>query len=180
MAELEGDVERVDLVGGGEDAPGLGLRERRVGRVGQVLLVDRGRDRLGIAGEPCVLAADVTLELGELADELGGLVGLRQPRRLERRLAPAEALRRAWQALGLVGERAAAGEERDRAETLGEAVDPHLDVALERERGIFQAALDDVLDAGAHGLGSPPFATKAKRFSPSGNSAGCDAGSSSR
>ena len=120
LPEPERDVERVDLVRGREHAAGLGRRQRRVRRVGQVLLVDRGADGLGIAGEPRVLGADVTLELGELAHELGRLVGLREPRRLERRLAAAERLDELRQPLGLVRERAGALEERDRAEPLRE------------------------------------------------------------
>src|SRR5205823_12146582 len=62
VAEAEGDVEGVDLVRGGEHASGLGLRERRVGGVREVLLVDRGRDRLRVAGQARVLGADVAFE----------------------------------------------------------------------------------------------------------------------
>ena len=152
VPEPEGDVERVDLVRGRENAPGFGLRQRGVGSVGQVLLVDRGADRLGIPGEPRVLAADVALELRELPHQLGRLVRLREPRRLERRLAAAESLDELPQALRLVRERARSLEERDRAQPLGQVVDPDLDVALERERRVLEAALDDVLDPGSHGV----------------------------
>ena len=62
--------------------PGSVVGQRPAGGVGQVLLLDRPADGLGVAGEPRVLGADVALELGELAHELGGLVGLREPRRL--------------------------------------------------------------------------------------------------
>ena len=89
-----------------------------VGRVRQVLLVDRGRDRLRVAGEPRVLGADVTLELRELAHELGRLVGLGQSRRLERRLATAERLDELRKPLRLVAKEPAPGEERDRTEPL--------------------------------------------------------------
>jgi len=83
VAELEGDVQRVQLVCGREHLAGLGLWQRASRGVGEVLLLDRLRDRVRIAREPGVLGADVTLELGELAHELGGLVGLGQPRRFE-------------------------------------------------------------------------------------------------
>ena len=43
-------------------------------------------------------------------------------------------------------------EERDRAEPLREGVDPDLDVALERERGVLEPSSDDVLDSGANGV----------------------------
>ena len=68
------------------------LRQRRVRGVGQVLLVDRGADRLRVAGEPRVLRADVALELRELAHQLGRLVGLCKPRSLERGLSATERL----------------------------------------------------------------------------------------
>ena len=86
LAERERDGEVVDLLGRREHAPRLGLGQRTVGRVRQVLLVDRGADRLGEAGEACVLGPDVTLEVRELAHELGGLVGLRQAGRFMRGL----------------------------------------------------------------------------------------------
>ena len=46
------------------------------GRVGKVLLGHGGAHRLRIAGQARVLGADSPLQLGELAHELGGLVGL--------------------------------------------------------------------------------------------------------
>jgi hypothetical protein len=87
VAEPEGDVEHVDLVGRGEDAARFGRRKRASGGIGQVLLGNRGADRLRIAGEPCVLGSDVALELRKLADELGGLIGLGESGGLERRLS---------------------------------------------------------------------------------------------
>ena len=70
--------------------------------VRQVLLLDRRAHRLGVAGEPRVLGADVALEVRELAHELGGLVGLREPRRLARRVAAAELPDELRAAVGLV------------------------------------------------------------------------------
>src|SRR5206468_3807988 len=88
----ERDVQVVDLVRRGEDPAALARRERGARRIREVVLLDRGAHRLGVAGEPRVLRADVALEVGELADELGRLVGLREPRRLARGVPAAEAL----------------------------------------------------------------------------------------
>ena len=71
------------------------------------------------------------LEVSELPHELGSLVGLRQPGSLEGGLAAAELLHEPAHALGLVGERAGAGEERDRPEAFDEPVDSQRHVALE-------------------------------------------------
>ena len=90
LAEREGHSQAVDLVCGGEHAAGLGLRERAAGRTGKVLLVHRGADRLREACEPRILGADVPLEIGELADELGSLVGLGEPGRLAGGIAASE------------------------------------------------------------------------------------------
>ena len=70
--------------------PRLGVRQRPVGRVREVLLLDRRADALREAGEAGVLRADVALEVRELAHELRGLVGLRQARGLARGLAAAQ------------------------------------------------------------------------------------------
>ena len=120
------------------------------------MLLDRRADRLGIAGEPRILRADVALEVGELAHELGRLVGLREPRRLARGLAAAEPLDEADQPLRLVGERPRAGKERDRAELGREAVDPLLHVALEGEARVLEPALEHVLVARADDLRLAP------------------------
>ncbi len=160
--------ERVDLVRRREHAPALGRGQRPAGGIGQVLLLDRSAHRLGVAGQARVLGADPALELRELAYELGGLVGLRQPGRLERRVSPTEPLDQLLQPLGLVGERASAFEERDARQARRQAVDPGLDVALEAEGGIVEAVLQDLRVAGADDVGSPPFATNAKRLPSSG------------
>ena len=113
-------------------------------------------DRLRVPGELRVFRAHVTLELGKLTHELGRLVGLREPCRLERRLAAAERLDELLEPLCLVGERPCALEERNRAQPLRERVDPDLDVALEREGRVFEAAADDVLDPAADRVRVPP------------------------
>ena len=63
------------------------------------------------------------------------------------------ARRRAAQPLGLVGERARAREERDRAEPLGEPLDADRDVALEREARVLEPPLEHALVPGSHELG---------------------------
>ena len=152
VPEPERDVQRVDLVRRREDTPRLCLRERSVRRIRQVLLVDRSRDRLRVTGEPRVLGADVTLELRELANELGRLIRLGQSRSLERRLTTTERLDELRKPPRLVGIASAAGEERDRTEPLRETVEPHLEVTLERERRVLQPPTDDVLETAAHRL----------------------------
>ena len=82
LAEREGHGEVVDLLGRGQHASLLRLRGRAVGRVREVLLLDPGADPLGKAGEPRVLGADVTFQVGELPHELGRLVRLGQSRGL--------------------------------------------------------------------------------------------------
>ena len=89
VPEREGHGKGVELVRRREHLPGLGLRQGPARRIRQVLLVDRGADGLRVAGEARVLGADVTLEIGKLAHELGCLVGLREPGRLVRCLSPA-------------------------------------------------------------------------------------------
>ena len=124
LAERERDGEVVELVGGREHAARLGRRQRAAGGVRQVLLLDRRAHRLGVAGEPRVLGADVALELGELAHELGGLVGLREPRRLARAPRRRRARRRARRAARVLSANdAGARDERDRAELAGEPLD---------------------------------------------------------
>ena len=152
MAERERGLERVELVRRREHLPRLGLRQRAARRVRQVLLLDRGDHRFGIAGQPRVLGPDVPLEIGKLAHELRGLVGLRQARSLQRRLAAAELARQPAQAVGLVGEGARPLEEGDRAEVLGKLVDPAADVPLEREARVVEPALEHVLVPGEHEL----------------------------
>ena len=123
LAERERNRQRVHLVGGGQSLAGLGRRQRPARRIREVLLLDRGRDPLREARQTRVLAADVALQLGELADELGGLVGLREPRRLARRVAAAERVDQVEQPVALVGECARTADEDDRAEPLVQALD---------------------------------------------------------
>ena len=151
LAEPEDRHEPVELVRRGED-PAVGARgQRRVGGVGKVLLVDRPHDLVGPAGEARVLGADVPLEVGELADELGRLVGLRQPRRLDPVRPRPEALDEVDEPLRLVGERAGAGDVGDRPELRRERVDPLRDVAVEREAGVVEAVLEHRDVAGEDG-----------------------------
>ena len=82
LAECEGHGEVVDLLGRRQHAPLLRVRQRALGRVRKVLLLDPGAHTLGKAGEPRVLGADVTFQVGELPHELGGLVRLGQSRGL--------------------------------------------------------------------------------------------------
>jgi len=153
VPERERGCERVDLVRRREHLARLRLRQRPAGGVRQVLLLDGRADSLGVPRESSVLGADVPLEVGKLAYELRRLVGLRQPRRLECRLAAAELRDEAPEPLRLVREGARALEVGDRAEALGERVDPDPHVALEREARVVQPALEHVLVAGPHDLG---------------------------
>ena len=82
LAERERDGEVVDPLGDCQHSAGLRLRQRAAGGVGEVLLLDRPAHGLRIAGEAGVLGADVALELRELPNELGGLVGLGEARSL--------------------------------------------------------------------------------------------------
>src|SRR5439155_15636455 len=116
--------------------------QRTTRGIRQVLLLDRLRDRVGIAGEPRVFGADVALELGELTYELRGLIGLGQPSRLERRLSSTEAFHQLCHPLRLFRERAGAGEERDRGEPLGKSIDPGCNVALKGERRVLEPSLE--------------------------------------
>jgi hypothetical protein len=61
----------------GDELPRLGLRQRALRGLGQVVLFNRGAHLLRVAREPPVLRADVALEIRELADELRRQV--RQP-----------------------------------------------------------------------------------------------------
>ena len=98
-------------------------------------------DRLREAGEPRVLGADVALEVGELAHELGGLVGLREPRRLQRGLAAAELARRARAAASVLSANVPAPSKNViEPSALGEPLDPDGHVALERERRVLEPA----------------------------------------
>ena len=54
------------------------------------MLVDCCADRLGEAGEACVLGADVALQIRKLADELGRLIGLGEPCSLTGGIAAAQ------------------------------------------------------------------------------------------
>ena len=67
FAESERHGQVVDLVGCREHASPFRLRQRRLAPSGEVVLVDRGRDCLGIARPGGVLRADVTFEIGKLA-----------------------------------------------------------------------------------------------------------------
>jgi hypothetical protein len=105
LCPSEGDGEVVDLVRRGEDAAGLRLRQGAAGRVGQVLLGDRGADGLGEAGQACVLGADVPFEIRKLAYELRRLIGLGEPGCLARRVSTAERLDQRLEAGDLVSVR---------------------------------------------------------------------------
>ncbi len=152
LAEREGNGEAVDLVHGGEHAPRLGLGERATGRIGEVLLVDCGADRLREAGEARVLRADVAFQVGKLADELGCLVGLRKPRSLAGGLACAEEVSEGDEPLDLVAVCARSRHEGDPRRFLGETLDSLRDVALEGEGRVFQAPFEHGLVAGDHRL----------------------------
>ena len=145
MAELERDGEGVEAIGGRENAAGLGTRKRPARSSRQVLLLDRGANRLGVTREARVLGADVALEVRELADELRRLVSLGEPCRLESRVASAETRDEVDEPSRLVRERAAAFEERDRGEAAGEGVDADVQVPLEREGGVVEPVLEHAL-----------------------------------
>src|SRR5207344_3544667 len=76
-----------------------------------------------------------------------------QPGGLARRVTAAEPLHKPDEALGLVGERARALEERDRAEPRGELLDPDGEVSLERESRIVEPPLEHALVAADHERG---------------------------
>ena len=153
LAEREGDGEVVDLLCGRQHAPGLGLRDRPVRRVGQVLLLDRRAHALREPREARVLGADVPLEVGELADELRGLVGLGQPSGLARDVAAPLLGDQRLEPSRLVREAARAGDERDRAQLAGKLLDPLADVAFEREVRVCEPSFEDTLVAGDDHLG---------------------------
>ena len=102
-----------------------------------------------MAGEPRVLGADDSLELGELAHELRGLVGLREPGGLARVLVAAELPDELDEPRRLVGERAAALDERDPLEPARELVDADGDVAVEREGRVLEPRVEHPRVAGA-------------------------------
>ncbi len=120
-----------------------------VGGVGQVLLLDGHADRLGESREPRVLGADVALEVGELADELRGLVGLREPRRLPAMPLRRRGPRRAPSSRSVLSANvpAPATNVID-AELPGQRLDAHRDVALERERRVLEPPVEHALVPG--------------------------------
>ena len=153
--------EVVDLLRGGQERPGLGLRRRRVGPERQVLLLDRrghgGVDALAAR----VLGRHVALEVAELGHQHGALVGLRPARGVAGRRGRGRVGRKPLgqvrdarpQALALVGHGAEALVEDDRVEAGVESREPGLAVDLEAEGGVLQARVEDVLVAAADDLG---------------------------
>src|SRR5205814_1172967 len=76
FVERERDRQVVQLVGRGENPACGRLGQRTAGRVGPIVLGNRCRHGLRLAGEPSVDAADEALELGELVHHRRGLGGL--------------------------------------------------------------------------------------------------------
>ncbi len=152
MAQRERDGERVDLVRRREHAAGLRLRERRVGTIRQVVLLDRAAHGLGVAGQPRVLRADDALQLGKLAYELRGLVGFREPRRLAGIVSACQLLDELAEPLRLVGKRTAAFDERDPLEPSRELLDADRHVAIEGERRVLEPRVEHPRVAGASDL----------------------------
>ncbi|MFN8186781.1 MAG: hypothetical protein U0R69_06865 [Gaiellales bacterium] len=98
----------------------------------------------------------MSLEVGELADELGGLVGLREPGGLPRGLPTPQLGRDAGEAGRLVRHAPGSRDERDRAELRGELVDAAAHVPLEGERRVLEPPLEHALVARAHELRVTP------------------------
>ena len=153
LPKCEGDGQVVDLLGRRQHPPRLRMRERPVGRVGKVLLFDRRAHSFRESCEPSVLGADVTLEVGKLPDELGGLVGLGQPRSLARGLAAALLADEGLEPRGLVRQAPCACDERDRSQLGGQRLDPLVDVALEREVRVLEPSFEYALVAGDDHIG---------------------------
>ena len=105
----ERGLQVVELVRRGQDPARLRVGQRRLGAVGQVLLLDCPAHRFGPPCQARVLGADVALELRELPHQLRRLVGLRELRRLPSRVAAAELLDERHEPFRLVRERAGAG-----------------------------------------------------------------------
>ena len=106
-----------------------------------------------MAGKPRVLRADDALEFGELAHELRGLVGLREPGHVTRVLVTSQLPDELDEPRRLVGERAAAFDERDPIRAgLRELVDTDRHVAVERERRVLEPRVEHPRVAGASDL----------------------------
>ena len=155
VPERERHGERVDPVGSRHHTACLRGRKRGIGRVGQVVLGDRDAHVVGIAGEPRVLGADDSLEFGELAHELRGLVRLREPGGLARVLVAAELPDEVDEPRRLVGERPAALEERDPVEPPCELIDADRDVAVEGEGRVLEPRVEHLRVARADDIHVP-------------------------
>ena len=109
-----------------------------------------------MTGEPRVLCADHAFEIRELADELRCLVGLREQRCLSRVFITAELGDELGEPVCLLGERAAALDERDPVEPVRQLVDTDCDVAVERERRVLEPRLEHTRVAGTDDVDISP------------------------
>ena len=115
---------------------------------GRYCVVDGSRNGLRKAREARVLRADVALEVGELAHELGSLVGLGEAGCLAGGLPAPERLDERFEPSDLVPKDPAPATNVIRAELLRQSLDALRDVALEGEGRVLEPPLE-------HGLVAP-------------------------
>ncbi len=135
-------------------------RSRPASVAGSTLPAESGRycspiavaDGRWIRREARVLRADLALEIGELAHELGSLIRLGEPCGLPRHLAAAESLDELDEACRLVRKAPGSGDEGDRAELLRERVDALRNISIEREARVVEPVLEDGGIAGENRL----------------------------
>ena len=125
-----------------EDPARLGRGQRRVGAVGEVLLLDRGADGLRVACEPRVLGADRPSRSANSRTSSDAWSAFASRAASRASSPPPSASTSSHEPLRLVRERARALEEGDRAEPAGELLDADRNVAVERERRVVEPALE--------------------------------------
>ena len=145
---------RVDLVCNAQDGPGRRLWQGVPGELGQVVLVDGGRDLGRLAGLQGVLPPHNALQLRELLpvpDHLGHEVGLRQPCGADRRVErvgchdPGNIRGEQLQSLGLLVERPDTLQPHNVLEPLDLALERASRVLLPVELGVVQPRLKHTL-----------------------------------